>query len=72
MVKVEIKGKQHNVEANASLGQLFCKLEYDKTVIGALVDGDLQDLYYEIKENHEAFYKAPTNKEVVHKTFCGT
>ena len=27
---------------------------------------------YEIKENHEAFYKAPTNKEVVHKTFCGT
>ena len=53
MVKVEIKGKQHNVEANASLGQLFCKLEYDKTVIGALVDGDLQDLYYEIKENQK-------------------
>ena len=53
MVKVEIKGKQHNVEANASLGELFCKLEYDKTVIGALVDGDLQDLYYEIKENQK-------------------
>ena len=27
---------------------------------------------YEMKENYEAFYKAPTNKEVVHKTFCGT
>ena len=27
---------------------------------------------FEMKENYEAFYKAPTDREVVHQTFCGT
>ena len=27
---------------------------------------------FEMKEKYEAFYKAPTDREVVHQTFCGT
>ena len=52
----------------------------EKSIVKA-TEGDFSDFEilsdllinpYEMKENYEAFYKAPTNKEVVHKTFCGT
>ena len=52
----------------------------EKSIVKA-TEGDFSDFEilsdllinpYEMKEKYEAFYKAPTNKEVVHKTFCGT
>ena len=33
---------------------------------------DLLTMPFEIKENHEEFYKPPTASQVVHQTFCGT
>ena len=33
---------------------------------------DLLTRPFEIKENHEEFYKPPTASQVVHQTFCGT
>jgi len=49
--------------------------------IGKATKGDFSDFEilcdllitpFEVKENHETFYKAPTDSEVVHQTFCGT
>ena len=49
--------------------------------IGKATKGDFSDFEilsdlslnpFEMKENYEAFYKAPTDREVVHQTFCGT
>ena len=49
--------------------------------IGKATKGDFSDFKilcdllitpFEVKENHETFYNAPRDSEVVHQTFCGT
>ena len=49
--------------------------------IGKATTGDFSDFEilcdllitpFEVKENHETFYNAPRDSEVVHQTFCGT
>ena len=49
--------------------------------IGKATKGDFSDFEilcdllitpFEVKENHETFYNAPRDSEVVHQTFCGT
>ena len=52
-----------------------------ENAIGKAIKGDFSDfdilrdlltMPFEIKENHEEFYKPPTASQVVHQTFCGT
>ena len=38
--------KELDSEKKLNLGEIFCKLEFDSTVIGAEIDGELQDFYF--------------------------
>lgn len=41
-----IKKEKHNIDFGKSIGEVFCNLKYDNSVIGAIVDGELRDLFY--------------------------
>ena len=46
-MKVDIKGNTSEFADDISVGEILCNLEYDNSVIGALVDGELRDITYQ-------------------------
>ncbi len=50
-MKVDIKGNTSEFADDISVGEILCKLEYDNSVIGALVDGELRDITYQPHSN---------------------
>ena len=48
-MKIFVKNEELEVEAGNTLGEVFCKLEYDNSLIGASVNGELKDLFYVVK-----------------------
>ena len=52
-MNIYIKNKQHQVESSKTIGEVFCALEYDKSLIGAEVNGELKDLFHILKEDEK-------------------
>jgi threonyl-tRNA synthetase len=50
-MKIDIEGNSVEFENNLNVGEILCKLKYDNSVIGALVDGELRDISYQPKKN---------------------
>ncbi|MBT88929.1 MAG: threonine--tRNA ligase [Spirochaetales bacterium] len=50
-MKVDIKGNTSEFADDINVGEILCKLEYDSSVIGALVDGELRDITYQPHKN---------------------
>ena len=50
-MKIEIEEHSLEFENKLSVGEILCKLKYDNSVIGALVDGELRDISYQPKKN---------------------
>ena len=52
-MNIFVKDESINIETGKSLGEVFCSLKYDNSVIGAIVDKELKDLFYIPKENEK-------------------
>ena len=50
-MKIDIKGDISEFEDSLNIGEILCKLKYDSSVIGALVDGELRDMTYQPKKD---------------------
>ena len=50
-MKIDIKGDISEFEDSLNIGEILCKLKYDSSVIGALVDGKLRDMTYQPKKD---------------------
>ncbi len=50
-MKVDIKGNTSEFADDINVGEILCKLEYDSSAIGALVDGELRDITYQPHKN---------------------
>ena len=48
-----IKNEEVEVEVGKTLGEVFCKLKYDNSLIGAIVDGNLKDLFHVVQEGEK-------------------
>ena len=48
-----IKNEEIEVEVGKTLGEVFCKLKYDNSLIGAIVDGNLKDLFLVVQEGEK-------------------
>ena len=48
-----IKNEEIEVEVGKTLGEVFCKLKYDNSLIGAIVDGNLKDLFHVVQEGEK-------------------
>ena len=50
-MKIYIKEEQFEVEFGKSIGEVFCALKYDSSLIGATINGELTDLFHVVQEN---------------------
>ena len=50
-MKVYIKEEEFDVEIGKSIGEVFCGLNYDSSLIGATINGELSDLFHIVREN---------------------
>ncbi|MEE2975059.1 MAG: threonine--tRNA ligase [Thermodesulfobacteriota bacterium] len=50
-MKIDIKGNISEFEDTLNVGEILCKLEYDNSVIGALVDGELRDMKHQPRKD---------------------
>ena len=76
------KSKTEAIEFLSSSNPTFIMRNHlVENAIGKATKGDFSDFEilcdllitpFEVKENHETFYNAPRDSEVVHQTFCGT
>ena len=48
-----IKNEEVEVEVGKTLGEVFCKLKYDNSLIGAIVDGNLKDLFHVVQKGEK-------------------
>ena len=52
-MNIFIKEEKLDIELGKSIGEVFCALKYDNSVIGAVVNGELKDLFYILKEDQK-------------------
>jgi len=50
-MKVYVKEEEFDVEIGKSIGEVFCGLNYDSSLIGATINGELSDLFHIVREN---------------------
>ena len=48
-MNIFVNEEKLDIELGKSIGEVFCALKYDNSVIGAVVNGELKDLFYILK-----------------------